>query len=65
MKKGFASMYLVYSFFLIFTIMLLSVLMVSNYKKNFLNTLKDDIKQELTEFHLEIKVPEPNIENPE
>ena len=65
MKKGFASMYLVYSFFLIFTIMLLSVLMVSNYKKNFLNTLKDDIKQELTEFHLEIKVTEPNIENPE
>ncbi len=52
MKKGFASMYLIYSFFLIFTVMMLSVLMVNNYKKNFLNTLKNDIKEELSTYHL-------------
>ncbi len=52
MKKGFASMYMVYSFFLIFIIMMLSVLMINNYKKTFLNTLKNDIKEELTSYHL-------------
>ena len=49
MKKGFAAMYLVYSFFLVFIIMMLSVLMINNYKKNFLDTLKDDVKNELKE----------------
>ncbi len=52
MKKGFASMYIVYSFFLIFIVMLLSVLMINNYKKSFLNTLKEDIKTELSAYKL-------------
>ena len=52
MKKGFASMYIVYSFFLIFIVMLLSVLMINNYKKSFLNTLKEDIKSELATYSL-------------
>ena len=51
-KKGFASMFMIYSFFLIFIVMMLSVLMINNYKKNFLNSLKDDIKSELTAYHL-------------
>ncbi len=58
MKKGFASMYMVYSFFLIFIIMMLSVLMINNYKKSFLNTLKTDIKEELASYHLSKKVIE-------
>ena len=58
MKKGFAAMYLVYSFFLVFIIMMLSVLMINNYKKNFLDTLKDDVKNELNSIHLEVKYPE-------
>ena len=54
MKKGFASMYMVYSFFLIFIMMMLSVLMINNYKRNFLERLKTDIKEELKEYHLEV-----------
>lgn len=65
MKKGFASMYLVYSFFLIFIVMMLSVLMINNYKKKFLNTLKTDIKKELTGYHLELPKPIVNEEKPE
>ncbi len=45
-------MYMIYSFFLIFIVMMLSVLMVNNYKRNFLNALKDDIKEELSAYHL-------------
>ncbi len=52
-KKGFAAIYLVYSFFLVFIVMMLSVLMVNNYKKNFLNTLKDEIKENVKIFKLE------------
>lgn len=44
-KKGFISMYLVYSFFLIFIIMMFTVLVSNNYKRRFLNTLKSDIKE--------------------
>lgn len=59
-KKGFASIYMVYSFFLIFITMMLSVLMINNYKKNLLNALKSDIKEELKE----IKIDESyNIQN--
>jgi len=54
-------MYMVYSFFLIFIIMMLSVLMINNYKKSFLNTLKSDIKKELKSYSLE----EPIIQNEE
>ena len=53
MNKGFASMYIVYSFFLIFIIMMLSVLMINNYKNNFLNTLKEDIKLNLNNYNLD------------
>ncbi len=55
MKKGFASMYLVYSFFLVFIVMMLSVLMINNYKQTFLNALKNDIKEELYQKELEKK----------
>lgn len=55
MKKGFASMYMVYSFFLVFIVMMLSVLMINNYKKTFLNALKNDIKEELYQKELEKK----------
>ena len=54
MKKGFASIYIVYSFFLIFIVMMLSVLMINNYKKSFLNVLKNDIKEDLKEHSLPI-----------
>lgn len=54
-KNGFASMYMVYSFFLVFIIMMLSVLMINNYKKTFLNALKEDIKEEIASYHLETK----------
>lgn len=60
-KRGFASMYMVYSFFLVFIIMMLSVLMINNYKKTFLNALKNDIKEELINYHLEIKELEEEI----
>lgn len=63
-KKGFAAMYMVYSLFLIFILMMLTVLLVNNYKSNFLNILKTDIKDDLKERNLEIK-EEITIENAE
>lgn len=54
-KKGFAAMYMVYSLFLIFILMMLTVLLINNYKSNFLNILKNDIKEELKDQNLEIK----------
>lgn len=53
-KKGFASMYIVYTFLTIFILMMLSVLMINNYKQTFLNTLKNDIKNELAKDHLNV-----------
>lgn len=53
-KDGFASMYLVYSFFLVFIIMMLSVLTINQYKKTFLTALKNDIKDEVQEYHLDV-----------
>ena len=53
-KNGFASMYMVYSFFLIFILMMLTVLAVNTYKQRFLNILKNDIKSELQNYHLDI-----------
>ncbi len=53
-KKGFASMYLVYSFFLVFIIMMLSVLLINSYKRSFLNALKNDIKEEIQKFHIDV-----------
>lgn len=52
-KKGFASIYMVYSFFLVFITMMLSVLMINNYKRNLLNVLKKDIKEELKELKID------------
>ncbi len=57
-------MYMVYSLFLIFILMMLTVLLVNNYKSNFLNILKTDIKDDLKERNLEIK-EEITIENAE
>ena len=54
-KRGFASMYMVYSIFIIFIMMMLSVLFINNYKKSFLNALKNDIKEEINTYHIEIK----------
>ena len=54
-KKGFAAMYMVYSLFLIFILMMLTVLLINNYKASFLNALKNDIKEDLKEQKLEIK----------
>ena len=55
MKKcGFASMYMVYSFFLIFILMMLTTLAVNTYKQRFLNALKNDIKLELKDYHIEM-----------
>lgn len=51
-KKGFASIYMVYSFFLVFITMMLSVLMINNYKRNLLNVIKKDIKEELKELKI-------------
>ena len=39
--------------------MMLTVLLINNYKANFLNLLKNDIKEELKDKNLEIKVEEP------
>ncbi len=58
MHKGFAAIYMLYSFFLIFIVTLLSVFMINNYKNRFLNMLKDDIKKEVSTYHLETKIPE-------
>lgn len=52
-KKGFIAMYLVYSLFLVFIIMMLTVLLINNYKSHFLNILKNDIKEQLKEHNLE------------
>lgn len=57
-KSGFASMYMVYSFFLVFILMMLTTLTVNIYKQRFLNTLKNDIKLELRGYHLDV-VSEP------
>ena len=54
-KKGFTAMYMVYSLFMIFILMMLTVLLINNYKSNFLNVLKNDIKEELKDKNLEIK----------
>ncbi len=61
-KKGFASMFMVYSFFLVFILMLATVLMINNYKKTFLNALKNDIKVELKDYHLPVEVIEETNE---
>ena len=53
-KRGFASMYMVYSFFLIFILMMLTTLAVNTYKQRFLNALKNDIKLELKDYHIEM-----------
>ncbi|MCI9280734.1 MAG: hypothetical protein HFI49_00525 [Bacilli bacterium] len=53
-KRGFASMYMVYSFFVVFILMMLTTLMVNTYKQKFLNTLKNDIKIKLQDYHIDI-----------
>lgn len=63
-KRGFASIYIVYSFFLIFILMMMTTLMINNYKKTFLTSLKNDIKDELNDYKLEIKA-ETNLNNEE
>lgn len=47
-------MYMVYSFFLIFILMMLTTLAVNTYKQRFLNTLKNDIKSELQNYHIDV-----------
>lgn len=59
-KKGFASMYMVYSFFIVFILMMLTTLAVNTYKQRFLNALKNDIKLELQNYQLEINMIEDN-----
>lgn len=61
-KKGFTAMYMVYSLFLIFILMMLTVLLINNYKSNFLNRLKEDIKEELRNQKIEVR-EEIEIEN--
>lgn len=63
-NKGFASMYLVYSFFLVFIVVMLSVLLVNNYKNHFLQIIKNDIKEEVNNHKLD-KVVVEDAENPE
>ena len=63
-KKGFTAMYMIYSLFLVFILMMLTVLLINNYKSNFLNILKTDIKEDLKERNLEAK-PEITLENSE
>lgn len=53
-KQGFASMYMVYSFFIIFILMMLTTLAVNTYKQRFLNVLKNDIKSEIQSYQLEV-----------
>lgn len=57
-------MYLVYSFFLVFIVVMLSVLLVNNYKHQFLQIIKNDIKEELN-YHKLDKVIIEDAENPE
>lgn len=40
---------------------MLTTLMINNYKKNFLNVLKEDIKSELKDYQLE-EMGEINLE---
>lgn len=51
-KKGFASMYIVYSFFLVFIMTLFGILMINHYKRNFLNNIKTEIKESLINYSL-------------
>ncbi len=46
-------MYIVYSLFLILIMMMLTTLAINNYKRNFLNSLKNDIKEEVNSYKLE------------
>lgn len=64
-KQGFTAMYTVYTLFLIFILMMITVLLVNNYKTNFLNVLKNDIKEELKDKNLEIRedITTENTEN--
>lgn len=55
MKKGFASIYLVYTFLMVFIIVIMSFVLISNYKRTFLNALKNDIKEELVNYKLPIR----------
>lgn len=57
-KKGFSAMYMVYSLFLIFILMMISVGIVNSYKAHFLNTLKTDIKEDLKFRKIEVLTPE-------
>ena len=64
-KQGFTAMYTVYTLFLIFILMMLTVLLINNYKTNFLNILKNDIKEELKDKNLEVRedITTENTEN--
>ena len=52
-RKGAASMYLVYSVFLLLIILMLTILITNNYKAKFLTTIKSDIKASLVKYSLE------------
>ncbi len=52
-KRGFLSMYMVYTFLSVFILGMFTIMMVNNYKKTFLNALKNDIKTELESYHLD------------
>lgn len=57
-------MYMVYSFFLVFIMMMLSVLLINNYKKSFLNVLKEDIKLDLQNYIIDkVEVITPEIDS--
>lgn len=63
-KKGFSAMYMVYSLFLVFIILMLSVILINTYKAHFLNTLKNEIKEELKTQKIEV-FTEEEAENSE
>lgn len=52
-REGFIATYLVYMLFLILVMAMFTIMMINNYKMNFLNTLKNDIKLDLENYHLE------------
>lgn len=52
-REGFIATYLVYTLFLILVMAMFTIMMINNYKMNFLNTLKNDIKLDLENYHLE------------
>lgn len=54
-KKGFATMYTIYSLFIVIILVMLTNIFINTYKVNFLNTLKSDIKTELENYSLENK----------